>query len=73
MNEGEKLLGKEKYHAIKAVQKMQGYIDFYVYLLDKIEENYVQYIQTKKKKYLNQTDELREMLKDAAGKALNDV
>ena len=73
MQTGKEMFGKERYKLMETCHKMLGYIDFYIYLLDNIEENYAQYIQTKQKKYLNQTEELETMLKDAARKALKDV
>lgn len=54
-------------------QKMVSYLDFYIFLLDKIELNFAEYITTKDKKFLRQTSEAEELLQEVVTKALTDV
>ncbi len=60
------------FKTIEKYQTMLGYIDFYTFLIDKDIENFAKYIQTKNKKFLNQSKETREMLLEEVKKGLND-
>ena len=65
-----------KQHAFKHTHKteeMIDYIEFYTGLLDSIADNYVMYLETRKRKYLNRIKEAQEMLAETAWEALFDV
>ena len=67
------IVSPQEYKFIAKCQEMLSYIDFYVFLLNKVEDNYSHYIKTKDKKYLKQTEETEKFLREIAAKALKNV